>query len=187
MSGRLAARAAYLLVLVMVVAGLTHLTAVLTLPGRDHASAYAVLVAELGGTSLKTQPEDVATGAFRDPALPSAACLYDLRQGPVSARLAVTDDAFAVLSVHDRHGRVLAGLTSRSARNGQLGLVVVKSGAATAGHSDRTIPAAIMSDLHIEVNEPMGFVLAEVLAAEPSEQAQAATMAAAMSCRPAEP
>lgn len=187
MSGPWGGRVAYGIAVIVVVAGLTHLSAVLALPGRSEASAYATLAASLGGTTMRTTAAGEGAGAFADPALPEAACLYDLRHGPVSASLAVADGAFAVLSVHDRHGRVLAGLTSRSARNGRLGLTVTASGAEPARRANETTPAGGLSDIRVEAAEPLGFVLAEVLATEPSEQAGAAAAAAALSCRPAPP
>ncbi len=187
MSGTWGGRAAYGLALVLVVAGLTHLSTVLARPGRSETSAYAALAAALGGTTLRTTAAGNPAGAFTDPALPDAACLYDLRHGPVSASLAVADGAFAVMSVHDRHGRVLAGLTSRSARNGRLGLTIADASAETVRRASETAPAGGLSDIRVEAPEPLGFVLAEVLATEPSEQAGAAAAAAALSCRPAGP
>lgn len=183
MRGRWGGRLAYLLAVTLVVAGLTHLTAVLVLPGRSAASAYASFAAALAGTTLRTMVRPQAV-PFADPALPGAVCLYDLRQGPVSASLAVAEDAFVVLSVHDRHGRVLAGLTTRSAREGRLGLTVAAAGEGTVRRPD---DAAARGDIRVEAAEPEGFVLAEALARAPSEQASAEATASGLSCRPARP
>ena len=181
MNGPWAGRAVYLLAMVVVTAGLTHLSVILALPGRSRASAYAVLAAP-GATTLETLRLDNRFETFADPALASAACLYDLRQGPVSASLAVTGSDFAVLSVHDRHGRVLAGSTSRSARSGEVGLSIASPNPGRAGEG--LVPGS-GGDLLVEASEPLGFILAEVLATEPSTQENAAAIAAALTCRPA--
>lgn len=180
-------RSLYGLALIAVVAGLTHLLTVLVLPGRSTTSAYAMLHGSLGGTTLKTLAIGSTPVAFTDPAFPNAACLYDLRKGPVSASLAVAEGIFAALSIHDRHGRVLAGLTSRATRNGRLGLTIAMSRTEPARHPNGSTQEGTLSDIRVEAADPLGFVLAEVLAAEPSEQPDAAAMAAALSCRPALP
>lgn len=187
MIGVWSGRTIYCLALILVVAGLTHLSAVLVLPGRSHASAYAALATALKGTTLKTMAGEKQPAAFTDPAFPNAACLYDLRDGPVSMSLAVTPDQFVTLSVHDRHGRLLAGLTSRSARNGRLGLTIIASNAAPLRRSSETTSDSGISDIRVEATEPLGFVLAEVLATEPSEQISATATAGALSCRPSTP
>lgn len=183
MIGAWRGRTVYCGALILVVAGLTHLSVVLVLPGRSHASAYAALVTALEGTTLTTLEGRKQPAAFTDPAFPNAACLYDLRYGPVSVSLAVSEDQFAALSVHDRHGRVLAGITSRSARNGRLGLTVTASNAMPLRLSRQSMSDGATNDIQVEATEPLGFVLAEVLAAEPSEQISATSTAAALSCR----
>ena len=174
---------AYCIAITAVTAGLTHLLAVLVLPGRSPTSAYASLAKAVGGATLKTSVQ-AWTEAFPDPGITGAACLYDLRQGPVSVSLAVNQEVFAVLSVHDRNGRVLAGLTSRAVRDGRLALTVT---AEDTTHRPQEPRSGTSADITVDAMEPQGFARAAVLARAPSEQADAAALAASLTCRPAAP
>lgn len=189
MTGGRGGRLVYLLGVGLVVAGLTHVSAVLMGPRQSRTSMFASLGVMLGGTTLKTvvlTPIARSRIPFTDPALPSAACLFDLRHGPVSASLDVGSTAVADLAVYDRQGRVLAAVTGSSARKGRLGLKIVPTGSNPAHRPDQS-QGDDPADIVIESAEALGFVLAETLARQPSEQDDAEARLATLACRPAVP
>ncbi len=175
---------AYWSALVLVIAALTHLVSILALPYRSADTAYARVARAAGRrplTSVVVASEE--RGPDQDPALVTSVCLYDLRQGPIAITLDVPSTGFAALSVADRYGRMLYGLTNRSAAHDQLALTILSSVQVTRRSA---ASEAAATDVRVESTEPEGFVVAQWLATAPSERPAAEAGVAHLSCRPAQ-
>lgn len=169
----------------LVIAAIGHLATILVLARQTDASAYARVAAMGHGIRLKTFPQAGDTSSplpYADPAMSSAFCLFDLRDGPVDVSLPVTSLDLAVLSVHDRSGLVVYALTNRSAVGGKLTLSIRSPAAIAAADADNAD-----QKLRVPFEGFEGFVLVQALAAMPSLRQAADATAAGLDCRPGGP
>ena len=186
MSGRLIGRALYYAALVAVVAGLTHLAALLIVPGLAEHDAYARV--ETLGPPFKTIALPQASPTQRvfpyaDPAVAAAICRYDLTDGPVRARAPLGRPGFSSLSFHSRRGVVFYALTDRAANKGRMEALIVtpEQLRKLVAHDDEDNPS---DDLRIVSPTLAGFVMTRVLSQSPDDAPSAAAQAAAMTCAP---
>ncbi len=156
-------RFGYFALLLVVIAGLTHLVSLLAIPAFAERDAWAKLSSagkpwEFTRIASPGQVERPVTGL--DPALHVAACRFDLREGAVR----VTADGklpFWSVSIFDRRGRNVYSFNDRTAVNRQLFLVVVD---AVQMAQLRTAPAdTIEQAVLIEAPIDEGFVLIRAL------------------------
>ncbi|UDL94866.1 hypothetical protein LGH83_00855 [Lichenihabitans sp. PAMC28606] len=172
----------------VLVAGIVHIASLLLLPRWSKADGYAKVVA-ITAAPLRTHlasPVDDAQFGFRDPAIASAFCRYDLTAGPVHISLEVADTDFVSVSVHGRHGRALYALTNRSASHGVLAFTLATDEQIAALDARETDDEP-SQELRVSVPEPKGFVEAQALATAPSQRAAAERQAAALICAAATP
>lgn len=185
-----------LLVLVqgLILAGIVHLVAVLTLPRLGEHSAWQRLE---GATSLNqtvtfARPDapgsgEVATpddfGRDLDPAATQALCRFDLTEGPVRVTLPVGALPQS-LSVHGERGGVVYAVSDKAATRGQLVLVLFTQRQLDdlEAREDVDDPS---TDLRVVVPGARGLVLVRALALFPSQQAQAEAAVAALRCQAA--
>jgi len=186
MSASLLGRALYYAALVAVVAGLTHLVALLIVPMLAERDAYARV--ETLGPPFKTIALPQASPKARDfpyadPAVAASVCRYDLANGPVRARAPLGRPGFSSLSFHSRRGVVFYALTDRAANKGRMeALIVTPEQLRTLiAHDDEDNPS---DDLRIVSPTAQGFVMERVLSQSPDDAPSAARQAAAMSCAP---
>jgi uncharacterized membrane protein len=167
----------------LVIAAIAHLSTVLVLARQTRTSAYARIAAIGHGILLKTFPEPDGSGGsfpYRDPAMASAFCLFDLRNGAVDVSLPVTPLDVAVLSVHSRSGLAVYALTNRSAVGGKLTLSIMSPAATAAAEANSGDQA-----LRVPFGGSVGFVMVQALAALPGLRPAAQATAAGLDCRAA--
>ncbi|MGX7709056.1 DUF1254 domain-containing protein [Methylobacterium sp. Gmos1] len=172
----------------LVLAGLVHVATVLAIPYLADGDALArsratlandtsVLVhaAETGG------PAEAAEGWLpqQDPAVAVGVCAYDLDDGPVRIT-AETGPLIETIALHGRGGAYYA-ITDQAAVRGTVELVIMTrrqfdEALATADEDERN------RDVRIVAPSRQGFVSVRVLAALPSQQAQANEAARSVSC-----
>lgn len=172
----------------LVLAGLVHVATVLAIPtlaaGNALARARATLAndtsvlvhaAETGG------PAEKAEGWLpqQDPAVAVGVCAYDLDDGPVRIT-AETGPLLETIALHGRNGAYYA-ITDQAALRGTVELVIM-----TKRQFDEALAAADEDernrDMRIIAPSREGFVSVRVLAALPSQQAQANEAARSVSC-----
>ena len=177
-------RALYYFALVVVIAALTHLSALLAIPSVAEHDAYARV--EALGTPFRTVALPAASPKSRafpyaDPAVAASVCLYDLSAGPVRAHAPLGRAGFASLSFHSRRGVVFYALTDRAANKGRMDALIVTSEQlrVLVSHDDEDNPS---DDLRIVSPTLKGFVMARVLSGGADLMPQAVEQAAAMSC-----
>lgn len=186
MSASLLWRALYYAALVAVVAGLTHIVALLIVPGLAEHDAYARV--EALGPPFKTIALPQATPRARafpyaDPAVAASVCRYDLSGGPVRASAPLGRPGFSSLSFHSRRGVVFYALTDRAANGGRMDALIVtpEQLRALEARDDEDNPS---DDLRIVSPTLEGFVMTRVLSQSPDDQPSAVAQAAAMTCQP---
>lgn len=175
---------AWTLAVVLVLAGLVHLTSTLAIPVVAERDGYARVEA-LGRpfATVALPPASPTSRAipFADPAVASAVCLYDLSAGPVRALAPLRRAGFAALSFHSRRGVVFYALTDRAANKGRMeALIVTPEQLRTLiARDDEDNPS---DDLRIVSPSAKGFVMARVLSESPDLMPGAQAQAAAMTC-----
>ncbi len=177
----------------LVLAGLVHVATVLAIPYLAAGDALArsratlsndtsVLVhaAEVGGPQ-DSAPAEAAENWLppQDPAVAVGVCAYDLDDGPVRIT-AETGPLLETIALHGRSGAYYA-ITDQAALRGTVELVVM-----TKRQFDEALASADEDernrDVRIIAPSRQGFVSVRVLAALPSQQAQANEAARSVSC-----
>lgn len=178
------ARMLYYIALIAVVAALTHLIILLTVPAVAERDAFARVAAL--ATPFKTVALPAATPAARDfpysdPAVAATVCVYDLANGPVRAKLPVGRAAFASLSFHSRRGVAFYALADRAANKARMEALIAtpEQLRALIARDDEDNPS---EDLRIVSPTALGFAMARVLTANPDEAPAATEQAAALTC-----
>ena len=163
------------------VAGCVHLVSVLILPGLAPEDAYARLRRVAGGSGLVELPADApALGPYRDPALATAACFYDLGRAPLRVKLAVDGEHVTTLSFHGRRGRVFYAMTDKAALRGRIDVVVLTAAEQAALEAEGSDEPS--QDLRLVSPTPTGFVLVSMLVDRPDERAAAEARLGAVTC-----
>jgi uncharacterized membrane protein len=167
----------------LILAGMAHLLAVLTLPWLAERDAFA----RLRTTAVAERAEIIAApGASPtwlpspDPATAVAACAYDLAEGPLRVT-AKTRGLYQSVSFHRRGGGVFYALTDRAAVRGSLDLVVLTRPQLEEllAREDEDDPSR---DVRIEAPHAEGFVVVRVLAPFPSQRREAQEAASLVTC-----
>lgn len=177
----------------LVLAGLVHVAAVLAIPYLATGDAFtrsratlandtSVLVHAAGtGGPPEAAADPPAAGWLprQDPAVAVGVCAYDLDDGPVRIT-AETGPLLETIALHGRNGAYYA-ITDQAALRGTVELVIMTKrqfdeALATADEDERN------RDVRIVAPSREGFVSVRVLAALPSQQAQADEAARSVSC-----
>jgi len=179
-------RTLYYAALVAVIAALTHIVTLLTIPAvaeRDAFARVAALAAPFKTVALPAATPNARDFPYGDPAVAAVVCVYDLANGPVRAKLPLGRAAFASLSFHSRRGVAFYALTDRAANKGRMEALIAtpEQLRALIARDDEDNPS---EDLRIVSPTPQGFVMARELTANPDEAAAAAEQAAALTCAP---
>jgi uncharacterized membrane protein len=169
----------------LVIAGIVHIGSVLLLPRRSEADAFARIRALSHGALLQTVVGPPAAAGFlpyRDPAMSTSYCMYDLDAGPVRISINVSGSDFLTVSTHGRHGRAFYALTNRSASHGTVALTLMTAAQITAAETQDTGEGALQ-DLRVLAPEPKGFVAVQALAVTPSATGAADAEVRKLLCR----
>ena len=192
----------------LVLAGMTHVGAILLLPWLSEQDAYsrlsptatadaAVLIAAPRGDAFADSDARATPLTWmpqHDPALAVGACAYDLADGPL--RVSAPDgELFQTVSLHARGAGAYYAVTDRAAVRGRLELVIATQAQLDAlvareeeeeeeeeEAADGDERADGFGDLRVVAPTARGFVLARALAAFPSEAERAIALVEAVSC-----
>jgi uncharacterized membrane protein len=166
----------------LMLAGIVHIAAVLSVPWLSEQDAFS----RLRGTLAADRSEIIAAPGKEtwlphpDPAAALAACAYNLDEGPlrVSAR---TSPIFESLSFHARGGGIFYAVTDRAALRGVLDLVVMTRSQLdeAQANEDEDEPSR---DVRIVAPRREGLVIVRAVAPFPSQREQAETAAKSVSC-----
>ncbi|WP_342359022.1 DUF1254 domain-containing protein [Terrarubrum flagellatum] len=169
----------------LVLAGVVHIAAVLLTPAfaGDGPLARMLNDAPLHQATLLPAPTPAAPGlAFTDPATAMSICPYDLDREPVRVRIAAGDELLT-LSFHSPDGRVFYALSDRAAQRGIIDLVLFtldQLGEALRAEDEDDAPR----DVRLLSPVRRGFVVARVLALQPTDMPDARLLASGLTCEP---
>ncbi len=149
----------------LMVAGVVHLASILILPEITSDNAYLRLVKGVAPNTVSVLPRPGSVSEllpFRDPALGTAICRYDLHDGDLRIGAPIGDTAFLAISFHTSKGVPFYALTSRSGNEGRIDLVLLtpaqleKLEAADSGDG-------LVREVRVTAPAPQGFVQFDVL------------------------
>ncbi len=171
--------------IVLLVAGLTHFSAILLLPKVATRDAYDLLVGRAVPNRMTlfppARPGDGAV-PFRDPATVQGLCYFDLRKGPVRVRTKTEDGRLLTLSFRTREGRIFYSMTDRAALRDTIDirlLTAAQMADVVAGDDeDQGLP----EELRLQPPTQTGLLVATALVARPSERADAERSITAITC-----
>lgn len=115
---------------VVFVAGIVHIASILILPWVAPHDAFARVASAAPVNAVQVLPRPTSHQnpvPFRDPALATAVCRYDLRQGPVRIAALVNDSAFLAVSFHGRFGLPFYGLNDRASNDGKIEVLLLSA------------------------------------------------------------
>ena len=171
--------------IVLLVAGLTHLSAVLLLPKVATRDAYDLLKAR--GAPNRMVPFPAARPGdteipFRDPATVQGLCFFDLSAGPVRVRAKTEDGRLLTLSFRTREGQIFFSMTDRAALRDTIDIRLVTAAqladVVASDDEDQGLP----EELRLQAPAKTGVVVVTALVARPSERADAERRIAATTC-----
>ena len=113
---------------VLFVGAIVHIASILILPWVAPKDAFTRVASGSTSGAVQLLPKAASRQSsvpFRDPAVASAICRYDLRQGPLRVGAAVADAAFVSVSFHSRFGLPFYGLTDRASNDGRLEILLL--------------------------------------------------------------
>lgn len=175
-------RAAYVLALGVVVAGLVHIGSLLGVPRVATQGPYerlARLDADGRFALLPDTGDKVDLLPFRDPAFVTAACRYDLAKGPVVLR-AELPATYGALTVHSKLGQPFYLLTDKAARDGRVEVKIF------ANEEQATAEEEVAPDdapqLRIVSPTPTGFALVRLFTPGESAREGLRAIASGASC-----
>ena len=175
------------LAIILLVAGLTHFTAVLLLPDVASKDAFTLL-ARRGATNhmvvLPASKPGDSLIPFRDPATVQGICYFDLGQHPVRIRTTTEEGRLLTLSFRTPEGKIFYSMTDRAALHGTIDIRLVTDAQLQAVEDEDEEDAGLPSELRLKAPTLKGLIVATALAARPSEAQDAEARIKAISCAP---
>lgn len=167
----------------LVLAALVHIAVVFAIPWLSERDAFSRLRPTISAerSELVAAPGTAETWLPRpDPAVAVGACAYNLDEGPVRISTKA-GPLLESLSVHSRGGGAFFAVTDRAAVRGALDLVVMTRPQLdeVLAREDEEDPSR---DVRVVAPHRQGFVIVRVLAALPSQRAEAEEAAKSVSC-----
>jgi uncharacterized membrane protein len=181
---RIARDVATITIFALVIGALVHLATILAIPyfaSRDAFSRLAPLGATNATISLDPAVPTNRRFPYADPAVASAFCRFDLRDGPVRVTALIARSAFASLSLHSRPGSVFYALTDKAAVRGRLEALVLTAAQlrVAAARDNEDDPS---QDLRIVSPSLEGFAMVRAFSEQPSLYPQAEADARSLHC-----
>jgi uncharacterized membrane protein len=166
------------------IAALVHIAAILIIPLYATGDAFARLtpLGPVNATIALEQPGPRARLIpYRDPAVASAFCRFDLANGPLRVKAPADGSGFVSLSFHTRRGGIFYAITDRAATHGGLEALVVTETQLRAleARDDEDTP---VQDLRVVSTAAEGFVMIRAFSEEPSLYPRAESQARALTC-----
>lgn len=163
--------------------GVVHLVSVLALPRVATLDAYsrlAPITALNAVTPLPAAAPNSAPMPFMDPAFASAACRYDLSDGPIKLTVPVSQ-AYTSVSFYTRSEVAYYAINDRSAGRKVIELDLMTE----AQHAELPEEEDVTSADRLIIDSPSttGLIVLKALAPEPGLMAQAQASLAAATCR----
>lgn len=175
-------RAAYVLVVGIVLAGLVHIGSLLGVPRFATQGPFERL-AGLGPEGVFTTLADEGDAAnllpFRDPSFVVAACRYDLASGPIAVEAALPS-TYGAVSIHNRTGQPFYALTDRAATNGRVSLTILAQDDVAAAEQED--PGEGVARLKIVSPTETGFILVRLFVPGESARPSLREIASGASC-----
>ncbi len=163
--------------------GVVHLVSVLVLPRVATLDAYSRLapITKLNAvTALPAAAPSSAPMPFMDPAFATAACRYDLSDGPIKLTVPVSQ-AYTSVSFYTRNDVAYYAINDRSAGRRVIELDLMTEAQHAELPEDEDVTAA--DRLIIDSPTTTGIIVMKALAAEPGLMPQAQASLAASTCR----
>ena len=166
------------------IAALVHIAAILIIPLYATRDAFARLtpLGPVNATIALEQPGPRARlFPYRDPAVASAFCRFDLANGPLRVKAPADGSGFVSLSFHTRRGGIFYAITDKAANHGGLDALVVTETQLRAleARDDEDTP---IQDLRVVSTAAEGFVMVRAFSDEPSLYPRAESQARALTC-----
>lgn len=180
-------RLAYLLAVSLTIAGLVHIGSLLGVPRVATAGPYerlAKLDADGRFVALPDDGDRADLLPFRDPAFVTAACRYDLAQGPVTLR-AMLPSTYGAVAVHNQSGQPFYALNDRAAADGAVEINILASDDVAAVELEE--PTEGRPALRIVSPTEKGFILVRLFAVGESARPALRELAASASCARSQP
>ena len=177
--------------IVGLVAGLTHLVAILLLPNVATRDAYDLLAARSphngapNGMALlpPARPGDTLI-PFRDPAAVQGLCFFDLAKAPVRVRTKVGEGRLLTLSFRTRGGRIFYSMTDRAALRGTIDIRLVTPAQLETVVDGDDEDAGLPEELRLKAPATTGLMIVTALIARPGDRADAEARISAIECKP---
>lgn len=170
----------------LLVAGLTHLTAILLLPHVATRDAYHLLAGYRGGAGMQlfppSRPGDTLI-PFRDPAAVQGLCFFDLSKGPFRVKTRTEEGRLLTLSFRAPDGRVFYSMTDRAALRETIDIRLVTAAQLAALSDQDDENQGLPEELRLLSPTLKGLIVATALVARPSERADAETRIKAITCQ----
>jgi uncharacterized membrane protein len=163
--------------------GIVHLVSVLVLPRVATLDAYSRLEPITKLNTVTALPAAAPTGSpmpFMDPAFATAACRYDLSDGPIKLSVPVSQ-AYTSVSFYTRGDVAYYAINDRSAGRRVIELDLMTDAQHAELPEDEEVTAA--DRLIIDSPSTTGIIILKALAPEPGLMPQAQASLAASTCR----
>ena len=171
--------------IVLLVAGLTHLSAILLLPKVATRDAYDLLAGLGASDHMKIFPPARPGDSLiplRDPATVQGLCFYDLSKGPVRVKTQTEDGRLLTLSFRTREGKIFYSMTDRAALRSTIDIRLVTAAQLADISADDDEDEGLPEELRLQAPTLKGLVVATSLIARPSERTDAENRIAAIKC-----
>ena len=172
---------------VLLVAGLTHLSAVLILPDVASRDAFHLLAPHGAVNKMSLLPAARPGDSlipFRDPATVQGICFFDIAKAPVRVRTTTEEGRLLTLSFRTPQGRVFYSMTDRAALRGLIDIRLVTQAQLEAVEDNDDDDAGLPSELRLKAPTTTGLIVVTALVARPSEAENAAARIKAVTCAP---
>ena len=172
---------------VVLVAGLTHFCAVLILPDVASKDAFHLLLPH-GVTNKMTLLSAPRPGdniiPFRDPTTVQGICFFDLAKTPVRIRTKTEEGRLLTLSFRTPEGRVFYSMTDRAALRGTIDIHLLTPDQLEEVEDSDDDDAGLPAELRLKAPTSTGLIVATALVARPSEAEDAKRRIEGVTCTP---